>query len=49
VPHPRAHLRRFVLQPLAELAPDYVLPGQHFSVASLLANLQTEEVVRRME
>jgi len=36
LPHPRAHLRRFVLQPLAEIAPDFVLPGQIKSVAELL-------------
>src|SRR5580700_6855387 len=27
LPHPRAHRRRFVLQPLAEIAPEFVLPG----------------------
>ena len=39
LPHPRAHLRRFVLQPLAEIAPDLVLPGQTKTVARLLADL----------
>ncbi|HTI99804.1 MAG TPA: 2-amino-4-hydroxy-6-hydroxymethyldihydropteridine diphosphokinase [Dongiaceae bacterium] len=39
LPHPRAHQRRFVLQPLAEIAPDFVLPGQTQTVAALLAGL----------
>ena len=39
LPHPRAYLRRFVLQPLAEIAPDLVLPGQTKTVARLLAAL----------
>ncbi len=47
LPHPRAHLRRFVLQPLAELAPDFLLPGQTKPVAGLLAHLSTEEILRR--
>lgn len=47
LPHPRAHLRRFVLQPLSELAPTMVLPGQTQTVAKLLAGLQTEEHIER--
>jgi len=39
LPHPRAHRRRFVLQPLAQIAPDLVLPGQELSVAGLLAEI----------
>lgn len=39
VPHPRAHLRAFVLSPMAELAPTFVLPGQSASVSELLADL----------
>ena len=35
LPHPRAHLRKFVLQPLAEIAPDFILPRQTKTVAEL--------------
>jgi 2-amino-4-hydroxy-6-hydroxymethyldihydropteridine diphosphokinase len=47
LPHPRAHLRRFVLQPLSEVAPDFVLPGQERTVAELLAGLPPGETVTR--
>ena len=36
LPHPRAHVRSFVLQPLSEIAPDLILPGQTKSVKELL-------------
>ncbi len=42
LPHPRMHLRRFVLQPLADICPDLVLPKQHHTVAHLLACLPAE-------
>ena len=48
LPHPRAHLRRFVLQPLSEIAPDLVLPGQSKTVAQLLAGLPETEMVTRL-
>lgn len=48
LPHPRAHLRRFVLEPLNEIAPDLVLPGQIKPIRELLAELSTDEVMRRI-
>lgn len=39
LPHPRAHLRRFVLGPLHELAPHLVLPGWPGSVREMLLAL----------
>lgn len=39
LPHPRAHLRRFVLQPLAEVAPGWVHPRLGTRVEALLAAL----------
>jgi 2-amino-4-hydroxy-6-hydroxymethyldihydropteridine diphosphokinase len=40
LPHPRMHLRRFVLEPLVDIRPDLMLPGQKVSVAELLAGLK---------
>ena len=48
LPHPRAHLRKFVLAPLAEIAPRAVLPGQTRSLRQLLARLRTGEIVTRL-
>jgi 2-amino-4-hydroxy-6-hydroxymethyldihydropteridine diphosphokinase len=42
LPHPRAHERRFVLQPLHEIAPELILPGRKRTVAQLLADLPGE-------
>ena len=48
LPHPRAHLRRFVLQPLNEIAADLVLPGQVLSVRQLLGTLDSSERLPRL-
>lgn len=40
IPHPRWALRRFVLQPLCDVRPDLILPGQSATVSEILAQLQ---------
>ncbi len=46
VPHPRAHLRKFVLTPLAEIAPELVHPQLGLTVTQLLARLENAEHLR---
>jgi len=50
VPHPRAHLRRFVLVPWADVDPDFVVPGKG-DVGTLLDELAAEpgSTVRRRD
>jgi 2-amino-4-hydroxy-6-hydroxymethyldihydropteridine diphosphokinase len=43
LPHPRMHERAFVLLPLAEIAPEALLPGRA-SVSQLLAQLDRSGV-----
>ena len=47
LPHPRLHQRRFVLEPLAEIAPRLVHPTVHQSISDLLANVADQSEVRR--
>jgi 2-amino-4-hydroxy-6-hydroxymethyldihydropteridine diphosphokinase len=44
VPHPRAHLRGFVLAPLVDVAPDWVHPVLHRTARDLLAALPPDGV-----
>lgn len=48
LPHPRAHLRAFVLGPLAEIVPDFTAPGWAVGASDLLASLPRDEVTFRM-
>lgn len=43
VPHPHLHERAFALVPLAEIAPDLVIPG-HGRVSDLVAAMVTEDI-----
>jgi 2-amino-4-hydroxy-6-hydroxymethyldihydropteridine diphosphokinase len=46
LPHPRLHHRRFVLEPLAELAPHLVHPRLHQTIEELLAALEDDTEVK---
>ena len=48
LPHPRAHERRFVLQPLSEIAADLILPGQTKTVEQLLAEMHPDAGMRKI-
>ena len=48
LPHPRFQERRFVLEPLAEIAPEAILPGQSVTVAELLARLEADDTLTRL-
>lgn len=46
IPHPRMSERRFVLEPLAELAPQLRLPTTHRTIRSLLESTANQTVRR---
>jgi 2-amino-4-hydroxy-6-hydroxymethyldihydropteridine diphosphokinase len=47
LPHPRMHLRKFVLQPLADIRPELILPNHTMTVRELLAELKDSATVTR--
>jgi len=49
VPHPRLHLRAFVLAPMAEIAPDFIHPALHKSVRELLIDLKPGYRIEKWE
>ena len=44
IPHPRAHLRRFVMEPLFEIEKNWVHPILKLSVLEILNQLATQEI-----
>jgi 2-amino-4-hydroxy-6-hydroxymethyldihydropteridine diphosphokinase len=47
LPHPQMHLRKFVLQPLADIHPDLILPNQKKTVEELLSAVSHSGEVSR--
>ena len=47
LPHPRMHLRKFVLQPLSDIRSELILPNQTQTVRELLAELKDSVTVTR--
>ncbi len=49
IPHPRAHLRRFVLEPLCEIAPEFIHPEFNLSVSELLTKIEDDKKVIKLD
>ena len=49
IPHPALHQRRFVLEPLAEIAPDVQHPILKKTIRRLLEDLPTGQTVRKLQ
>lgn len=47
IPHKHAHIRRFVLVPMAELAPHFVHPVENKTIQELLENVEDFTAVKR--
>lgn len=49
LPHPQLTARRFVLAPLADCAPNRILPNQKYTIKELLARLPSAPSVEKLE
>ncbi|WPU92530.1 2-amino-4-hydroxy-6-hydroxymethyldihydropteridine diphosphokinase [Mucilaginibacter sabulilitoris] len=48
VPHPELHNRRFTLEPLAEIASDFVHPISHKNILQLKSELKDDLIVKKV-
>lgn len=48
LPHPRAHLRKFVLDPLAEILPQFQAPGWRAAAHELAASIGSNEILEKV-
>ncbi|MFC2152516.1 2-amino-4-hydroxy-6-hydroxymethyldihydropteridine diphosphokinase [Bacteroidota bacterium] len=48
IPHPRLHERRFTLEPLAEIAPEFVHPFFNQKIKSLLKECKDDSMVKKL-
>ena len=44
IPHPSAHQRRFVLEPIMEIDKDLIFPGSNSKIADLLDEVKIQEI-----
>ena len=49
LPHPRLHLRKFILVPMTEIAPNFVHPAFHKNMQEMLSELEDDKEVRRWQ
>ena len=48
IPHPRMHLRKFVLYPLYEIAPDWIHPVFKQKIPLLLKNIKDDQKISKL-